>query len=135
MASTPRSASPVWGAYRCCRAVHTFGEMSELIQSGRLSLPIAQDLPPAEVAEAHQVSRQCLGRGKLVPLAGRAQTPYSGERVRLRARERGGRPRATPGRSHARASGGPPCSERVGRRRSAHRALPLLTGHCVTSGR
>jgi NADPH:quinone reductase-like Zn-dependent oxidoreductase len=39
-------------------AVHTLGEIGELIESGRFSLPVAQTFPLAEVAEAHRVSEQ-----------------------------------------------------------------------------
>ena len=38
--------------------------------SGRLSLPVAQTFPLAEVAEAHRVGEQGHVRGKLVLLAG-----------------------------------------------------------------
>ena len=52
------------------RAVHALGEIGELIESGRFSLPVAQTFPLAEVAEAHRVSEQGHVRGKLVLLAG-----------------------------------------------------------------
>jgi NADPH:quinone reductase-like Zn-dependent oxidoreductase len=51
------------------RAVHALGEIGELIESGRFSLPVAQTFPLAEVAEAHRVSEQGHVRGKLVLLA------------------------------------------------------------------
>jgi NADPH:quinone reductase-like Zn-dependent oxidoreductase len=50
------------------RALHALGEISELIESGRFSLPVAQTFPLAEVAEAHRVSEQGHARGKLVLL-------------------------------------------------------------------
>ena len=52
------------------RAVHALGEIGELIESGRFSLPVAQTFPLAEVAQAHQVGEQGHARGKLVLLAG-----------------------------------------------------------------
>jgi NADPH:quinone reductase-like Zn-dependent oxidoreductase len=52
------------------RAVHVLGEIGELIESGRFSLPVAQTFPLAEVAEAHRVSEHGHPRGKLVLLAG-----------------------------------------------------------------
>jgi NADPH:quinone reductase-like Zn-dependent oxidoreductase len=51
-------------------AVHALGEIGELIESGRCSLPVAQTFPLAEVAEAHRVSEQGHVRGKLVLLVG-----------------------------------------------------------------
>jgi NADPH:quinone reductase-like Zn-dependent oxidoreductase len=50
------------------RAVYALGEIGELIESGRFSLPVAQTFPLAEVAEAHRVSEQGHVRGKLVLL-------------------------------------------------------------------
>jgi NADPH:quinone reductase-like Zn-dependent oxidoreductase len=50
------------------RAVHVLGEIGELIESGRFSLPVAQTFPLAEVAEAHRVSEHGHMRGKLVLL-------------------------------------------------------------------
>jgi NADPH:quinone reductase-like Zn-dependent oxidoreductase len=52
------------------RAVHALGEIGELIESGRFSLPVAQTFPLAEVAEAHRVSERGHARGKLVLLVG-----------------------------------------------------------------
>jgi len=52
------------------RAVHALGEIGELIESGRFSLPVAQTFPLAEIAEAHRVSEQGHARGKLVLLVG-----------------------------------------------------------------
>jgi NADPH:quinone reductase-like Zn-dependent oxidoreductase len=52
------------------RALHALGEIGELVESGRFSLPVAQTFPLAEVAEAHRVSEQGHVRGKLVLLAG-----------------------------------------------------------------
>jgi NADPH:quinone reductase-like Zn-dependent oxidoreductase len=52
------------------RAVHALGEIGELIESGRFSLPVAQTFPLADVAEAHRVSEQGHVRGKLVLLVG-----------------------------------------------------------------
>ncbi|MGI8417122.1 MAG: NADP-dependent oxidoreductase [Nakamurella sp.] len=48
------------------RALHVLGEIGELIESGRFSLPVAQTFPLAEVAEAHRVSEDGHLRGKLV---------------------------------------------------------------------
>jgi len=53
------------------RAVHVLGEIGELTESGRFSLPVAQTFPLADVAEAHRVSEQGHRRGKLVLLVGR----------------------------------------------------------------
>jgi NADPH:quinone reductase-like Zn-dependent oxidoreductase len=52
------------------RAVHALGEIGELIESGRFSLPVAQTFPLTDVAEAHRVSEQGHVRGKLVLLVG-----------------------------------------------------------------
>jgi NADPH:quinone reductase-like Zn-dependent oxidoreductase len=52
------------------RALHVLGEIGELIESGRFSLPVAQTSPLGEVAEAHRVSEQGHVRGKLVLLVG-----------------------------------------------------------------
>ena len=52
------------------RAVHALGEIGELIESGRFSLPVAQTFPLAEVAQAHRAGEQGHARGKLVLLAG-----------------------------------------------------------------
>jgi NADPH:quinone reductase-like Zn-dependent oxidoreductase len=52
------------------RAVHALGEIGELIESGRFSLPVAQTFPLTDVAEAHLVSEQGHVRGKLVLLVG-----------------------------------------------------------------
>ena len=50
------------------RAAHVLGEIGELIESGRFSLPVAQTFPLADVAEAHRSSEQGHVRGKLVLL-------------------------------------------------------------------
>jgi NADPH:quinone reductase-like Zn-dependent oxidoreductase len=52
------------------RAVHALGEIGELIESGRFSLPVMQTFPLAEVAEAYRVSEQGHVRGKLGLLVG-----------------------------------------------------------------
>jgi NADPH:quinone reductase-like Zn-dependent oxidoreductase len=52
------------------RALYAIGEIGELIESGRFSLPVARTFPLAEVAEAHRVSEQGHVRGKLVLLVG-----------------------------------------------------------------
>ncbi|MER7197986.1 NADPH:quinone reductase [Streptomyces sp. CB01635] len=48
------------------RAVHVLGEIGELIDSGRFSLPVVQTFPLAEIAKAHRVSEDGHVRGKLV---------------------------------------------------------------------
>jgi NADPH:quinone reductase-like Zn-dependent oxidoreductase len=50
------------------RAVYVLGEIGELIQSGRFSVPVGQTFPLAEVAEAHRISEHGHARGKLVLL-------------------------------------------------------------------
>ncbi len=50
------------------RALHALGEIGELIESGRFSLPVAQTFPLTEIAEAHRVSENGHVRGKLVLL-------------------------------------------------------------------
>ncbi|WP_314172347.1 NADP-dependent oxidoreductase [Streptomyces winkii] len=50
------------------RAVHALGEIGELVESGRFSLPVAQTFPLAGVADAHRASEQGQVRGKLVLL-------------------------------------------------------------------
>jgi NADPH:quinone reductase-like Zn-dependent oxidoreductase len=52
------------------RAVHALAEIGELIESGRLSRPVAQTFPLAEIAEAHRLSEDGHVRGKLVLLVG-----------------------------------------------------------------
>ncbi len=52
------------------RALHALGEIGELIESGRFSLPVGQTFPLAEVAEAQRVGEQGRVRGKLVLLVG-----------------------------------------------------------------
>jgi NADPH:quinone reductase-like Zn-dependent oxidoreductase len=52
------------------RAVHVLGEIGELIESGRFSLPVAQAFPLVDVAQAHRVSEDGHVRGKLVLLVG-----------------------------------------------------------------
>jgi len=52
------------------RAVYVLGEIGQLIESGRFSLPVAQTFPLADVAEAHRVGQQGHPRGKLVLLIG-----------------------------------------------------------------
>ncbi|MBB5912535.1 NADPH:quinone reductase-like Zn-dependent oxidoreductase [Nocardia transvalensis] len=52
------------------RAIHAIGEIGELIESGRFSLPVAQTFPLAEVAEAHRVGEKGHARGKLVLVIG-----------------------------------------------------------------
>jgi len=52
------------------RAVHALAEIGELIESGRFCLPVAQTFPLAEIAQAHRVSEDGHGRGKLVLLVG-----------------------------------------------------------------
>ena len=48
------------------RAVHALGEIGELIESGRFSLPVARTFPLAEIAQAHRVGEDGHVRGKLV---------------------------------------------------------------------
>ena len=52
------------------RALHAIGEIGELIESGRFSLPVAQTFPLTEVAQAQRVSEQGRAHGKLVLLVG-----------------------------------------------------------------
>jgi NADPH:quinone reductase-like Zn-dependent oxidoreductase len=54
------------------RAVHALGEIGELIESGRFSLPVARTFPLAEIAEAHRVGEDGHLRGKLVLVVGPA---------------------------------------------------------------
>ncbi len=48
------------------RAVHALGEIGELVESGRFSLPVVQTFPLSQVAEAHRVGEEGRVRGKLV---------------------------------------------------------------------
>ncbi|MFF1355102.1 NADP-dependent oxidoreductase [Streptomyces sp. NPDC058297] len=48
------------------RALHVLGEIGELIESGRFSLPAVQTFPLAQIAEAHRVGEDGHVRGKLV---------------------------------------------------------------------
>jgi len=52
------------------RAVHALGDIGDLIESGRFSLPVAQTFPLAQVADAHRLGEQGHVRGKLVLLVG-----------------------------------------------------------------
>jgi NADPH:quinone reductase-like Zn-dependent oxidoreductase len=52
------------------RAVYALGEIGELIESGRFSLPVAQTFPLDQIAEAHRLSENGHVRGKLVLLVG-----------------------------------------------------------------
>jgi NADPH:quinone reductase-like Zn-dependent oxidoreductase len=48
------------------RALHALATVGELIESGRLSLPVARTFPLAEIAEAHRLGEAGHLRGKLV---------------------------------------------------------------------
>jgi NADPH:quinone reductase-like Zn-dependent oxidoreductase len=50
------------------RAWYALGEIGELIDAGRFSLPVAQAFPLEEIAEAHRLSETGHVRGKLVLL-------------------------------------------------------------------
>ena len=52
------------------RAVHALAEIGDLVESGRLSLPVIRTFPLAEIAEAHRVSEDGHVRGKLVLVVG-----------------------------------------------------------------
>ncbi|MCX4917885.1 NADP-dependent oxidoreductase [Streptomyces sp. NBC_00687] len=52
------------------RALHALGDIGELIESGRFTLPVAQTFPLAEVAEAHRAGERGGARGKLVLTVG-----------------------------------------------------------------
>ena len=114
------------------RAVHALGEIGELIESGRFSLPVAQTFPLAEVAEAHRVSEQGHVRGKLVCFVGStvpARSTGVGRgatmlAVRLlphrRSRPGGSWPPARPGRP-----GAGPAAGRASPARAPARARPV----------
>ncbi|MFC7308104.1 NADP-dependent oxidoreductase [Streptomyces monticola] len=51
------------------RALHVLGEIGELIESGRFSVPSVQTFPLAEVAEAHRAGEEGRVHGKLVLVA------------------------------------------------------------------
>lgn len=52
------------------RAVHALTATGELIESGRFSVPVAQTVQLAEIAEAHRLSEDGHVRGKLVLVVG-----------------------------------------------------------------
>jgi NADPH:quinone reductase-like Zn-dependent oxidoreductase len=52
------------------RALYTLGQIGDLIESGRFSVPVGQTFPLADVAEAHRVGEAGQVRGKLVLLVG-----------------------------------------------------------------
>ncbi|WP_328608989.1 NADP-dependent oxidoreductase [Amycolatopsis sp. NBC_00345] len=52
------------------RALYTLGQIGELIESGRFSIPVGRTFPLADVAEAHRVGEAGQVRGKLVLLVG-----------------------------------------------------------------
>ena len=54
------------------RAFYVLGEIGELIESGRFSLPVARTFPLAEIAQAHRVGEAGHVRGKLVLVIGPA---------------------------------------------------------------
>ncbi|MGW8332986.1 NADP-dependent oxidoreductase [Streptomyces sp. NPDC055897] len=51
------------------RALHVLGEIGELIEAGRFSLPVARTFPLAEVAEAQRAGEGGHVRGKIVLVA------------------------------------------------------------------
>jgi len=51
------------------RAWYALGEIGELIEAGRFSLPVARTFPLEQIAEAHRLSESGHVRGKLVLLA------------------------------------------------------------------
>jgi NADPH:quinone reductase-like Zn-dependent oxidoreductase len=57
------------------RALYTLGQIGELVESGRFSLPVGRTFPLTDVAEAHRLGETGQVRGKLVLLAG----PHSPE--------------------------------------------------------
>ncbi|GAA1351083.1 NADP-dependent oxidoreductase [Streptomyces beijiangensis] len=52
------------------RALHVLGQIGELIEAGRFSLPVAGTFPLADIAEAHRAGEDGHVRGKLVLLVG-----------------------------------------------------------------
>jgi NADPH:quinone reductase-like Zn-dependent oxidoreductase len=52
------------------RAVHSLGEIGELVESGRFTLQVAQTFPLADIARAHSLSENGHAPGKLVLLVG-----------------------------------------------------------------
>jgi NADPH:quinone reductase-like Zn-dependent oxidoreductase len=50
------------------RAWYALGEIGELIEAGRFSLPVARTFPLEQIAEAHRLSESGHVRGKLVLL-------------------------------------------------------------------
>ncbi|GLZ37221.1 NADP-dependent oxidoreductase [Actinokineospora sp. NBRC 105648] len=50
------------------RALYTLDQLGDLVESGRLTLPVGQTFPLAEVAQAHRVGEAGQVRGKLVLL-------------------------------------------------------------------
>jgi NADPH:quinone reductase-like Zn-dependent oxidoreductase len=52
------------------RAVAALGEAADLIEAGRLQMPVAQSFPFAQAAEAHRVSQDGHVRGKLILVPG-----------------------------------------------------------------
>jgi NADPH:quinone reductase-like Zn-dependent oxidoreductase len=52
------------------RAWHILGQIGELIEAGRFSLPVAQTFPLEQIAEAHRLSETGHVRGKIVLLVG-----------------------------------------------------------------
>jgi NADPH:quinone reductase-like Zn-dependent oxidoreductase len=52
------------------RALYTLGQLGDLVESGRFSLPVGQTFPLTDIAEAHRVGEAGQVRGKLVLLVG-----------------------------------------------------------------
>jgi NADPH:quinone reductase-like Zn-dependent oxidoreductase len=56
------------GGMGTARAVHALGEIGDLIETGKFSLPVQQTFPLDRIAEAHELSQRGHVRGKLVLL-------------------------------------------------------------------
>jgi NADPH:quinone reductase-like Zn-dependent oxidoreductase len=61
---------PMTGGADSKRAWYALGDVGQLIEDGRFSLPVAQTFPLERIAEAHRLSESGHVRGKLVLLVG-----------------------------------------------------------------
>ena len=52
------------------RALYVLGQLGDLVESGRFSVPVGQTFPLTEVADAHRAGEAGQMRGKLVLLVG-----------------------------------------------------------------
>lgn len=65
-AGAEQTGVPFSGGPGTARAWHALADAAQLIEAGRLRLPVAQTFPLADIGEAHRISESGHPRGKLV---------------------------------------------------------------------